>query len=332
MNADIANRSPYQPMSIGNIISTSWRIYTSNFLQYLLISLRATAWMLAPLLVALIGARWLYNQSATWADAGGLLGLLIPAWIVFFLYFAACSLGEIAGISRLTYWQLAGVSVDESDASAMDVQGSLRFTRSRKFALLGSAAIRNLIVALLNFVFLLIFSLLLALFVAGATSPQNLGSNINIGYVLLGALLAFALLVVFIWLSIWISVRLAMAEQAIAIETSGAIASIGRSWKLMKRNGLRAFATLLLAGLISLPVSLATSLLAENVGSSLFDLEAVLSQSPMPELFPIVTFVGLYLVTLSFATLANIVIVPFLKTVLTTIFFDVRNRYESADR
>ena len=40
--------SSNQPMGVGEILSTGWRLYLSNFTQYLLIAFVATLWSLAP--------------------------------------------------------------------------------------------------------------------------------------------------------------------------------------------------------------------------------------------------------------------------------------------
>lgn len=326
------------PLGVGRIIGTGWKLYTGNLSQFLPISLRAALWMFVPLLVAVAAIWQLSNQGIeTISDLAGLVALAIPAWAVFYLFCAANSLGESAALSRLTYQQLGQGevgSVSAEDAEALGRESTaqaLRFTRSRKFSLLGSAAIRFVIVWAIGIVFSLLMLFSAALMIASAGVATQSAADVNIGLFLTGLVLTFALLIAFITVSIIVNMRIAIAEQSLAIEQdSGAIDSVGRSWKLMKSNVLKAFGALFLASLISLPVSFILSSVTQGFVTSLFDVDATL-EGARPGEFPIITLAGLYFVNILIGTIASIIVTPFLKTVLTTVYFDVRKRKETLE-
>ena len=50
------NYDPVGTLSIGNVVTTSITLYKSNFKRYFQVSLRATCWLLAILLVFLVAA------------------------------------------------------------------------------------------------------------------------------------------------------------------------------------------------------------------------------------------------------------------------------------
>jgi len=325
------------PLSVGKIVGTGWKLYTGNFLQFTVISLRAAAWMFAPFLVATVAVWMLTEQGmTTLGELDGLMALAIPAWLVFYLFCAANSLGESAAISRLAYQLLnqrklpstVDSAVTNSHVGLTELENSeqaLRFTRSRKFSLLGSAAIRFVVGALISFVFVFLFLLSSSLMIAAAGIPPQSGTQMNIGLFVTGLLLSFAVVVVSIAVSIFVNMRMAIAEQSLAIEQeSGALSSIGRSWKLMKKNVLKTFGVLFLVALISFPVSLILSAMTQGATSTLFDLEAAVEADPGR--LPLLMFAGLYFVNLLLGTIASIIVMPFFKTILTTVYFDARHR------
>ena len=339
MTVDLDAATLNRPMTVSNIIGIGWKMFVGNIAQFSLISLQATAWMLAPLLLAIVCVWLFFSQTLLLDSFFSLLGIAIPAWLVLFFYCAAQSLGCIAGVSRLTYQQLveaAALPVEGAavvdDISAEALSTALRFTRSRKLSLLGSSIVRGAIVSVVNLVFILLLGICIGVMFFSAGPATPLGEpNINIGVFLIGLVLTFVCFIAFIVVSILVTVRMILSEQALAIESeSGAIDSIGRSWKLLKRGVWRTLGVLFLAGLISIPISFAVSLLTQSLTTSLFNFQAALEESG-PDTFPWLAFIGFYLATLISSSLANIIIVPFFKTVLTTIYFDARNRLERVE-
>ena len=320
-------------MTIGMCFSTSWRHYTSNFGRYVPLSLKGSGWLALPSAILLGGILWILNRELTLESLSGVLALLIPAWIVLFLWCNAQSLGELSAISRLVHQSLIVPSKVAAggviDVPRETVAEALRFTHSRKFSLLGSAALQWLILGTINAVSFIAVLFGVGMMIAGFGmfngEPQP-------GLFLLGGAIVFVSLIVFSWLAIWLSMRFLVTEQALSIETpSGAIASIGRSWKLMKKHALRAFGTIFLAGIICLPIVLVTTIVAQIIQANVLDAVDAL---PSPSTSPQIVFLGAAASQMIFALLGmlgSIIIAPFIRTVVTTLYFDIRNRKESIE-
>ncbi len=325
-------------MAVGTIVGTAWRLYRSNFSQYLPLSLRGSAWLFLPTILLLAGLLWVLSQNIAIDNLLGFLALLIPAWIVLALWCNAQSLGEFSAISRLVYRALSlptGAAPETPNETLNEMPAetpaeSLRFTRSRKFALLGSAAIRWVISGVVSIISLFVYSFAFGMIVVGSGA---LSGNPIPGLFLGGGALLLISIILLTWLSIWIAVRLLVAEQSLAIEqNSGAIASIGRSWRLMKKHALRATGVMILAGLICLPIWIVTSLVAQIAQNNLLTLAGVsLSSSPPPETL-LLTAGVFYAAGLLFSILGGIITAPFLRAVVTTLYFDIKNRRQSLSR
>ncbi len=262
------------------------------------------------------------SQDIAIADVSGLFALLIPAWLVLWLWCSAQSLGELSAISRRVHKSLSVPMGAESETLAE----SLRFTRSRKFPLLGSAAIQWVISAVLSAVSLFVYisALGMIVFGFGAFSGEPVP-----GLFLGGGALLLISIILLTWFSIWVAVRLLVTEQSLAIEqNSGAIASIGRSWKLMKKHALRAVGVMLLAGLICLPVLVVTSVAIQLGQAIVFRLAGVtISEASSPAVLFLSSAVS-YATGLLSSIISGIITAPFLRAVVTTLYFDIRNRKE----
>ncbi|MEL6471758.1 MAG: hypothetical protein AAFQ74_18690 [Cyanobacteria bacterium J06623_4] len=334
MNADDLRK----PLSIGDIVGTGWRLYTENFARNFVIALRGTLWLLVPFVVAVLAILWMVAQGEGLYNLSGAIALLFPAWIVLFVYCAAQSLGEIAGISRLAFQSLSPAATTDAEGDLDGAAGereALRFTRSRKFSFLGSATIQTIILGIVNFIFFIFFSVLIvfALFSSGYGGLLGLLEGSEGGGNPQLALLTFLLLpislILFICFYVWLSMRITLAEQALAIEReSGAIASIGQSWKLMKRQVLRSFGVVFLAGLISLPITVGVSIISQMINAQIFNIAAMADTDSSAGPLILLPVLGSYLVATIVGLLGSIIVGPFFKSVLTTLYFDIRNRKE----
>ena len=314
-----------EPMDVGGVIGTAWRLYRENFKRFMVRSLFGSVWLIFPMAILLAGVLWMLHADLTVGEFAGPLGLLIPAWIVLFLWCNAQSLGELAAISRLAYRRLKtppGLMVET-------MPEALRFTRSRKFSLLGSAVIQWLVLGSLSTMLsvAVLFSIGMVFVGLGLVTGQpSSGLFLSGGALFLGSVAFLG------GLSIWLSLRFLVTEQALAIEKdSGAIASIGRSWKLMKKNTLRSLGVMILAGLVCLPLFLVmfvASQMAQSAVLNLFD--AV----PSPATPPPVVFLG-FVASMTIGSLigmlGGIITNPFFRAVVTTLYFDIRNRKESIE-
>ncbi len=93
---------PMGPMTIGNVVSAGLVLYRSHLKPYLSVALFAILWILLPILLSIPISVLFVNKvlplSALW--------LIIPAWLVLFLYCFAQYLTNSALISRLGYAEL----------------------------------------------------------------------------------------------------------------------------------------------------------------------------------------------------------------------------------
>jgi len=313
----------HQPMSAGNIIGAGWRFYTSNFVSNCIITLQGLLWSVAPVALALAAAALFVQQALgdiDTIDAAAIepyLGVLVLATVglaVFSLYCFAQSLGYFLGISRLAFQSFSG----EHESK----QAALRFTRSRKFAMLKAALLQSLIIFAAYFVIAIALALLAVvaarLFNVDAASAPNLPLYLLIG--LLGALsiiLAACTLV-------WLVVRLMLTQQPLATEPqSGAARAVARSWQITRKNVGRTLLVTLLCVLISLPISIVTYMVSNTVVLSIFGVAATVpGESPQS----LLTFIVATLVSLLISLLGSIITTPFWYATLAALYFDSRNR------
>lgn len=320
------------PMEVGTIVSTAWRHYRSNFFHYLPIALRGTAWLLLPTGLLLASLLYMLNKGLVLSDFSGMTALIVPAWLVLALWCGAQSLGEFAGISRSVYQSLTatdggvlpeGNMPEESTPETLSM--SLRFTHSRRFSLLGSAIVKGTILSAVNFVFsCILMAAVVMVFVGLGVMP---GNTPNLGLFFGGGGVALVASIAFVWLYTWLSLKLLVNEQSLAIETeSGMLLSIGHSWKLMRKNLMRSLWIVLLASLITLPISLAMAILAQ-VGHPflLKQLGIVITENNAMSMgvLPYMTF---YLMSTMLGLVGGIIVKPFFRAVLTTLYFDVKNQ------
>ena len=326
MNVDASSRlAQIKPMTIGEIIGTAWRLYRTHFGAYVVRSLYGSFWLVLPLVILLSGALWMLSARLTVPDLSGPLALILPAWVVLFLWCNAQSLGEFSVISRSVYRSLKtppGLVVET-------MEETLRVTRSRRRSLLGSAMLQWLILGTLSVLLFLAVALSLGMIFVGmglVTAQPSSGLFLSGGALFLGSLVLLGGLLV------WLSVRFLVTEQTIVVETGvGAIASIGRSWQLMKKTVLRAIGLVILVWLICLPIFLATFVVSEIVQSIVLPLfDAV----PSPALSPpivFLSFVASTAIDLVVSLLGGIITSPLFRAAVTTLYFDIRNRKESIE-
>ena len=321
--AALPQSTELSPMDVGTIIKTAWQHYFSHFLQYLPLSLRGTVWQLVPSITLLVGLLWMLKQDLLIQEFSGPAALIIPAWIVLFLWCVAQSLGEFAGISRSVYQSLKS----SETAPVEQLVTSRRYTHSRRFSLLGSAAIKTVILGLISTLFFVIFTIAFATMILGV---GLFNSEPRPGLFFAGGGTAIVSFFLFVWLYAWLSLKLLLNEQFLAIEAdSGAIASLGQSWKLMRKQLLRSLLIVFIAFLITLPIILLAAILAQFSYSFLLQslgITTVQNGVMFEDLLPLAIS---YLVSNILALLGGIIVNPFFRTVLTTLYFDIRNRIKS---
>ncbi len=329
--------SSSSPVDSSEILSTGWRLYRQNWAQYVKISVQGYLWMFLPVAVfaIAIGALSLQVSADTFSNnVGGIIGLLVFGVVAFFVISVLCLaqfLGRTAGISRLVYQALSDGVEDERTA--------LRFTRSRKYSLLGQNLLRGFIFLGIYLAFALA-ALILWMVGFGLYKLTGNDGSVPAGLILagsaIGVLVFFALLV----FMAWVGLRLMLADQSLVIEQdSSAVASISRSWAATKGHVWRSLQVAIFTFLISLPISLAFNIAAQIISTIL--VSTLAGVAPNSDSLSADSVVGMipYIVAVLILLLgslgAGVFILPLWHTMLTTLYFRLRSRADAvapADR
>jgi membrane-anchored glycerophosphoryl diester phosphodiesterase (GDPDase) len=119
---------------------------------------------------------------------------------------------------------------------------------------------------------------------------------------------------------LWLSARLFIVEVPLTIENNvDASSAISRSWGLTKRFALRLIGVIIVAFLISLPLSIVVQLVSGVIDSAI--------QSLFPkdsEIFAILSFVA----TLVLSLASGSVLMPFWQSIKGVVYYDLRSRRE----
>lgn len=307
--AQTNSSSPVQPLSVGDVVSASIKLYRSHLKSYLGIAAVAVLWILLPL-VALIPILFLIVGAIEAESFNPIVPLLLAAWVVLLLYGLTRYLANSALISRLVFGELAN--------QPESVQTARRYTHARKWNFLWLSVLVGLLFSAIVLATYLVMFLLIAL--AAAVFGSGAAAEGGVALVILGAVLGLILVCAVVFLFSWASARLAINELPLAVEDGvGATASIGRSWKLTKDSALRILLILLVAFLITIPVQAIA-----QIGILL--IQAVLG-TQLTQNSPLYTSLTLLLgYILGFAT--SILIIPFWQAIKAVIYYDLRSRRE----
>ena len=304
---------PVGTLSIGNVVTTGTILYRSNFKRYLQVSLRATAWLfalgIAALVFVVIGAL-LFGATKSWL-------VFIPVslgWIGVTLYFLAKYATDRAVICRLAYQEL----IDAPETVAVATRELL----PRTWGFLRLSLLLSL------YMFLIAFFGSMALVIA-------IRMIVTIGIALQGTLGTFAYIIIGI-LGIGLGILLIVlilrfyaywfvSELPLAIESTNtsSLASFGlrRSRQLSSTAVRQVILIITVAFLITIPLNTISSL------PSLIGQTMALSTTQS------VMAAGSFLVFIGF--ILNIVVelfvMPFWQIIKAIVYFDLRNRREGGD-
>lgn len=306
------HNSSTQPMGVGEIISTGWQLYLSHFTQYLLIAFVATLWSLAPTALSL-----LINLGPVYLDeplSPGVAVLLILLLLAFSIFCGAQSLAHFAGISRLAYQSLSGITETPRVA--------LRFTHARKFSFLGATLLQSLIVFLSAIALVLLFSILTGI----AAVALGIGSGSSTVGILFG-LIVVASVVAFFLVYLYAVARFMLIEQPIAIEpSSNAFDAVSRSWQLTKHHVGRAILISFLLFLIVFAIfAVVFGIVAGTTLGSTFEVLSAPNVDPQEMLS---VFLPFYVTLLVTGMAISVIVLPLFKTTFTVLYFDLKNRFE----
>jgi hypothetical protein len=303
-------------MTVGNVVNTGFKLYTSNFKPYLKVAAIATLWALLPWLVLLP----LIAFFATVQDYYSTLGLLIPAWLVLLILCSTRYLAGAAAIARLAFGELTQQPETPQQAQ--------RFTHSRKWGFLILTIIVGLIflgVTLAMYILAAIFIVAIFAIMGGVDFLRNPASAalVNPTLIVTSGLIVLMVIVVFTLIMAWFSVRFSVADLSLAIEPGiGASQSIGRSWELTRKGVWRIFLILMVTGIITIPVQVLVQIVMGLVQ------EATTLLFP-PSSTNFVVFTTALSVVL--ALLSGIFLLPLWQSMKAVIYYDLRTRREGLD-
>jgi hypothetical protein len=320
------------PMSVGDILKTGWRLYASNFSQFLKIAIIATVWAQIPTLLNLI-TTFLPVYLLGEPLSPGVAILLFIVSVAIAIYCTAQSLGQFAGISRIAYQSLSngsvslpGVSLPGASLAGETPESSLQFTRSRKFSFLGATILQSVILVLTLLGLLIVSAIFFAIVgsIAGAIAGEA-GLNPIVG--LLFLLIFLGWLIAFVGIYLYVAVRFMFFEQSLAIEpNTDAFDSLSRSWEITKHGVLKSMIVTFLLSLITVViVSIPVGVLSVRMPT---DLIAILSEET-PDLELLLQALLPFYTVLFMASIAiSLFLVPWFKTTFTVLYFDLRDRFE----
>jgi len=307
MSQNLSPQSSMPPLSAGNVVTAALGIYRSHLKLYFGIALRATLWLLLSC-VPLIPLPLIFISRP---PNYGLLLLILPIWLIFYIYCLAKYFANSAAISRLAFVEL--INQPESVHSARS------HVIPRMWTFLRAGFLAGLIVFLVNIGISIATNLVLVLPAAILTGSSRGNSG---GSVIL-VLLQITKFIVDLFVQLWIQSRYFILELPIAIEDNvDASQALGRSWDLTKGLVLRIQSTLLVAGLIIIPL----------IGIGLIPLVVIAPfiiafASRNQAFLPIIIGLSMAFIAILIG-FAITVALPFWQSIKAVIYYDLRTRRE----
>jgi hypothetical protein len=307
------NFDPVGTLSIGNIVTTSTILYKSNFKRYFQVSLRATGWLLAIVLVIVIATLLgggLYAIANSWLVA---IPVVIGS-IVGTLYCSAKYATDRAVICRLAYQELIDAPETVAVATQQLVPRTWGFLR-----LAWSIGLYISLVAVVAYIVLVIAVVIItAVIIYGLKlSIENPFAIISISLSIIGAFCLFIAILVRCY-AYWF-----VAELPLAVEqTRSANASIARSQQLISTAVGRVILIITIAFLITIPINTignSPSLIGQVMVSASTDLAT--------QTIGGILIIGGLLLNL----LSELFIMPFWQIIKAIVYYDLRNRREGGD-
>ncbi len=323
------------PLNIGNVVSAGFRLFNDNRKTYLLVALRAVAWITLWLLFFMVtiglmvgGGVILAANSASGGGgnaAGG--GVILLLGGVVLLIFGALPLGIFCYAKAIYNETLITANAYghlTNQPEAMPQTNQRLRPKTWPFWL------ARFLVGCILYIVSLGCSLLQQVF-----TPLMAVGNDSLS-VIAGILLVGAVLLQY-GLQFWLSIRLFVPEVILAIEEDVKNASsIPRSWNLTQGSTFRIGAVLLIAFLITCPLyflAIVPPIILVFVFFPLDFWNGPMFRStatPSPEaLFQL--FVGLGVVFLLYILLLQVVqviVLPFWQTIKAVVYYDLRSRRE----
>jgi hypothetical protein len=320
------NSSPIRPLSVGNVVSASVRLFRSNFKPYMGIALKVMAWGLVPLIPSVINlAIWVLEVSANPASDGGtvrglrsLMTMLSPIFFLLGIFCSAKAWTHGALISRLAFQELVGQPETVKEGWQQVRKRLWHFWLARFMVGLIGAVVTVVGFLVLTIVLLLSVGSTMVMFGINSADPPG-AFSVMVGLITIGFFL-LALVV-----PLWFQARLFVPELTVAVEQVSGSDAIVRSWQLSKGHAVRILMIILVASLMTVP----PFVLAFVPGS--FALVALIPQfqrGVSPETSVIFMLLGLFGVGGLLALLLGLLVIPFWQAIKAVIYYDLRSRRE----
>jgi len=309
MSINPSSHPTLAPLSVGNVVSASVRLYRDRLKAYFGVAVIATLWSLFPFLILIpIPILLISGQVAPLTIA-----LLVLIWIVVGLYCSAKYTSNSALISRLVFHDL--VERPES-------LGEARRQINPKFWIF---LLTYFLIFLLSFGLVLGFYILIFLVVfVGAFLASSVQQNVVAIVVI--ALIGLIILGITLSLVIRFFIRFFLVEVPMAIEENvTATQTIGRSWNLTRGNVARIFLIITVAFLITIPIYAIA-----QIGTSVIQtiILRIVPSDPTSTSFQvglqILSFIVAYIISLG----SGVVILPFWQAIKAVIYYDLCTRRE----
>jgi hypothetical protein len=302
-------------LSIGNVITTSTTLYKSNFKRYFQVSLRATGWGIAIVLVTVVAVvlgGFLFGLTNQWL-------VTIPvaiAWIGATFYFLAKYNTNRAVICRLAYQDL----IDAPET----VQAATQHLQPRTWAFLGLSWLLALYLSLVSVISIIVlaigWSAVVTLVIYGLKlSLETFWVGLSLGLLMIGLFLVWIAILVRYY-AYWF-----VAELPLAIESNiSANFSIGRSKRLTTAAAGRVVLIITVAFLMTIPINL--------IGNMPSFIGQIMT-SPGVSTDPTAQIIGGGLILVGFILnlLGELFIMPFWQAMKAIVYYDLRNRREGGD-
>ncbi len=307
------------PLSIGNVVSASLRLYRDNLKTYLGIALTASLWAFSPFLLGLVIAGLIALNFSTNTSLIPIIILVFLVWLVAVFYCGAKSLKNSALISRLAFGMLADKPETKTLASE-SIQPKmwdflwvqLLLSAVMGVVNIGLSLVQSLTVGALTFILARIL---------GNNNPLVLLITVVGQFLLLGIYL-------------WVYARFFIPEVPLAIETKVSSSdALNRSWTLSKGMATQIALIVFVAFLITLPIyAIAMVPLIISFASLLASFGGILGVGGGLNPTAVVSaLIGPLLLTILFFFTANIATLAFWQAIKAVIYYDLRNRKEGLD-
>jgi hypothetical protein len=281
MSYNLGSPSPIQPLSLGNVVTAGLRLYRSHLKSYLGLSAIAYLWVFVPV----------YG----WAKLTANLAL----------------------ISRLAFGELVNQPEPINNGRA--------FVNRRLWQFLAMSLLMFVIsIGLVMAFFIPIFIIigLIAALAGISLSGGTAGAAANPAVFVVLGLLMLIFIPLFIVALLWIQARFFLVEVPLGVEDfCDATSTIGRSWDLTKGQVWRIIAIIIVAYLITLPITIPFAIVDIIIQASVDNLSTgdVVNSG-------LVFLLAIFRLVINL--LSAIIVVPFWQTIKAVVYYDLRSRRE----